>query len=614
MFFLCSVPRRFWRFALGLGLAGTSIVDRSLAQPAQAPIMTLSELHPGMLGEVWTVFQGSEPESFTVEVTGVIENTLGPGKSMILCRLTDPRVQNMGAVAGMSGSPLYIDGRFAGALSYQVQRFETVRFAGFTPAEDLLEVRRIAMDLAPVRPRTIESLPATTPPTGVGSAAETGSATTERNGGGFAITPLTPVFAFGGVAPQVSVLMAGPLARLGIATAGLGGSTANPPGADAPPAGAGAVHFALRPGQAVGAALAVGDITLAGTGTVSQVDGDRVLAFGHPLLGLGTVEVPMTSAEIVAILPSNLSSFKIANTGPVIGTVSQDRLSAIYGEIGAPPVMVPVTVRTPGRTLNFASVRHPRLTPMIMATGLAQAVLGSNDAGLAEGFAVGIDVEFAAGERLELSRLYAGPEGFKAGLEGLVQNLSTWLQNPVEEVFPEHVTFTVTPLPSNPTVSLDNVQCTHREARPGDAFGVALALRDFQSKPWRETVAIPLSADWIGRKLEVVITSGSGLDALTGSQQVFPVSQIRDFGAYLDALKAQRRTDGLYVAVLTTSDLFLDQTESTLDLPDSLARIAQGADAARFHRRTVREVLWEQHILPNRLVPGLVRRPLVVTP
>src|SRR3954464_6134811 len=110
-------------------------------QPADAPIIPLDELKPGQQGVVWTVFRGTEPEPFAVEVTGVLRNALGPGKSLILCQLTDPRVQNMGAVAGMSGSPLYIEGRLAGALSYQIQRFETVRFAGFTPAADLSEVR-----------------------------------------------------------------------------------------------------------------------------------------------------------------------------------------------------------------------------------------------------------------------------------------------------------------------------------------------------------------------------------------------------------------------------------------------------------------------------------------
>src|SRR6185295_2266950 len=89
------------------------------AQPADAPIIPLDELKPGQQGEVWTVFRGTQPEPFAVEVTGVLRNALGPGKSLIVCQLTDPRVQNMGAVAGMSGSPLYVEGRLAGALSYQ---------------------------------------------------------------------------------------------------------------------------------------------------------------------------------------------------------------------------------------------------------------------------------------------------------------------------------------------------------------------------------------------------------------------------------------------------------------------------------------------------------------
>ena len=114
------------------------------AQPADAPVIPVDELKPGQQGVVWTVFQGTQPESFAVEVTGVLRNALGPGKSLIVCQLTDPRVQNMGAVAGMSGSPLYIDGKLAGALSYQIQRFETVRHAGFTPAADLDEVKNKA--------------------------------------------------------------------------------------------------------------------------------------------------------------------------------------------------------------------------------------------------------------------------------------------------------------------------------------------------------------------------------------------------------------------------------------------------------------------------------------
>src|SRR5688572_15652272 len=132
------IMRRHTRFLIVFAALSRAVFAQ---QPTDAPVLSLDELKPGQQGEVWTVFQGTEPEPFKVEVTGVLRNALGPGKSLIVCQLTDPRVQKMGAVAGMSGSPPYIDGKLAGALSYQIQRFETVRHAGFTPAADLDEVK-----------------------------------------------------------------------------------------------------------------------------------------------------------------------------------------------------------------------------------------------------------------------------------------------------------------------------------------------------------------------------------------------------------------------------------------------------------------------------------------
>src|SRR5258708_333469 len=137
--FRLSLVSTLWVFVL---------ISHLSAQPAGAPMMPLADVKPGMKGEVWTVFKGTQVEPFAVEVTGVIQNALGPGKSLIVCELTDPRVQTMGAVAGMSGSPLYLDGKLAGALSYQLQRFETVRHAGFTPISDLLEVSKLASTLS----------------------------------------------------------------------------------------------------------------------------------------------------------------------------------------------------------------------------------------------------------------------------------------------------------------------------------------------------------------------------------------------------------------------------------------------------------------------------------
>jgi hypothetical protein len=189
------------RLLLGLILIFGALFSAAAEQPAGAAIYPLDELKPGLQGEVWTVFQGTQPEPFAVEVTGVLRNALGPGKSLIVCRLTDARVQKMGAVAGMSGSPLYIDGRLVGALSYQIQRFETERYAGFTPAADLAEVN----DRAPSTGRPAELVAA--------ASSET------------PFKALTPVFTLGGLSPVVADLFAPRFAALGLNATALGGST-----------------------------------------------------------------------------------------------------------------------------------------------------------------------------------------------------------------------------------------------------------------------------------------------------------------------------------------------------------------------------------------------------
>ncbi len=601
----CWDRLRALRAGLLLGLLLPAAALRG-AQPIDAPVLPLADVKAGMVGEVWTVFQGTEPEAFSVEVTGIVRNALGPGKSLILCRLTDPRVQLMGAVAGMSGSPLYIDGKFAGALSYQVQRFETVRFAGFTPVEDLLEVQRIALNTTPA--------PGGSPSEGGESPGLPVVRSTELDAPAFpapriaegSLHPLTPVFTLGGVSPQVAALFAERFQALGLQVSNLGGH-------EAPPATHAPAPASLRPGDAVAAALAVGDITLAGTGTVSQVEGGRVLAFGHPMLGLGAVSVPMASADIVAILPSSLSSFKISNTGPIIGTVRQDRLSAIYGELGPGPELLPVTVKTPTRTLHFSTVRHPRLTPTIATLGLTQAVMGSNDAGMAEGFRVASHVTLPDGREMTHSALFAGPQGFNSGVEGFIRRLSTWVQNPVEQVFPQQIVFEVEPLPTNPAGSLDIVQVSRRTVPAGESVDVSLTLRDYQGTPSRHVVNVPIPSAWIGRALDIVVASGTELDRLTGLAEAYSVQQIRTIDAYLDALQRERRTDGLYIAVVEKNAAFIDQTTPTYELPGSMERIARGSDEARFQRREVHTAIWEQHVFPGKLIGAAVRRPLVVT-
>ena len=560
-----------------------------LAQPADAPIFPLDELKPGQRGEVWTVFRGTEPEPFSVEITGVLRNALGPGKSLILCQLTDPRVQNMGAVAGMSGSPLFIDGKLVGALSYQIQRFETVRYAGFTPAADLAEVR----DKAELQPSGFTAAPpATDSP----------------------YQSLQPVFTLGGLSPAVADLFAPRFAALGLSAIALGGSTQSASLNSQTPTGSVAT---LRPGAAVSVALATGDITLAGTGTVSSVSGNQITAFGHPMLSLGNVALPMCAAEIVTILPSSMQSVKVANTGRVIGTITQDRLSAVSGTLGPGPAMIDVEVtvsphRSAPRTLRFSVARQQQLTPMLVAAGVSQAILGANDAGLANGFRLSSNVSFPAAAKLQSQTLYAGPQGFAQGLNEFVQGLAANLQNPYAKTFPDRVTFTVEPLETNPAVTLDLFQLSRTTARAGSTMQVTLGWRDWQGDAHRETIDLPIDPAWTGKKLEVILAPGRVLDELTGRPRTVSASELRSFDAYLAAQRDDRPSDGVSLAVVEKTALFSDQTITTPESPGSIERIARAADEARFRKRDALLPLWERRLLPGKLLGTTVRRPLTV--
>jgi hypothetical protein len=583
---------------VGLLVIYASVVTFLRAQPANAPLLRLEDLQPGQQGEVWTVFRGRNPEPFTVRVTGVLRNALGPGKSMILCELTDPRVQSMGAVAGMSGSPLYIDGKLAGVLAYQIQRFETVRHAGFTPIHDMMEVSALT---APRDALTPAPIPVKGNPSARSSLDQD-------------IQPLTPAFTAGGLSPLVSGLIAPQFESLGLTFNALGGSDAGSPEPDAT---APKPAVSLQPGGVVAVALAVGDITIAGTGTVSRVDGSQVLAFGHPMMSLGAVELPMASAEVVTILPSQFNSIKVSNTGGIIGAFSQDRLSGIYGELGREPAMVPVEISFPTRqnrkALNFRVVRHEQVLPIIAAAGLMQAVNGSNESGFSRGFRVKLRVDFPGADPVEFSQIYPGPQGLNQGLADLVGNLSLWLFNPYERVFPEAIRFAIEDTPDTPQGILEQFQLSRTQAGPGEPVDLSLGWRSYQRPAATESLRLDVPREWAGKELEVVVTTGPALDEMSGRSRTFVVAQLRDFPEYLSALRAFRRTDGLYVAVVERTRLLTDRGRTTPEMPGSLERIARSADEARFQRRDVLVPLWERHVLPGSLFNVMVRRPLNIT-
>lgn len=282
----------------------------------------------------YTVFEGVTPEPMDVEILGLLRDAMGPKQDMILARLHGTKAEYTGVVAGMSGSPVYIDGKLLGALSFRIGQFSKEPIAGITPIAQMLEVR----DGVPQ--------PAAAP------------SVSETHATGESMRPIETPLVFSGFSRETVDRFANRFTALGLEpVSGLGGSAPN----EAQPG-------ALVPGSAVSAVLVQGDLSIAGTCTVTYVDPQRLLACGHPITQYGPISMPMTKADVLATLPSPMNSFKIVNTTETVGAFTEDRQSAILGRFGETARMIPVTVtlkptgaagsepRPSGRTTSTCSI------------------------------------------------------------------------------------------------------------------------------------------------------------------------------------------------------------------------------------------------------------------
>src|SRR4051794_9157281 len=274
------------------------------AAPPTGKVVTMpvSEIKPGMNGVAYTVFEGTQPEPMNLVVLGVLKNANGPKGDMILVRLVGEKPEYTGVVAGMSGSPVYIDGKLVGALAFRIGQMSKEPIGGVTPIADMLEINELDDTVAPAEARNTQAAVDTTSKTsGPGMAPQIASVAN-------IMTPIETPLVFNGFTEDAVKRFAPQFAAAGIV----------------PVMGAGSVSDEKQPepivpGSAVSAVLVKGDLNIAATCTVTYMDPQRLLACGHPLMQFGMVDMPMTKANVVATLASPLNAFKIINTTEEVG-------------------------------------------------------------------------------------------------------------------------------------------------------------------------------------------------------------------------------------------------------------------------------------------------------
>ena len=342
-----------------------SALTLTLASAASAAErMPLSEVKKGMKGYGLTVFEGTKIEKFDVEILGVLQN-IGPEQNLILAKVDAPTVPRAGIIAGMSGSPVFIDGKVIGALAYAWQ-FAKEPVAGITPIEEMLKIsnriRPAGASLAGAAPRMsgaelLKSLAEHKTDdafqklmSGLGA-----HAVSTLNGAKRISLPMS----LSSFAPETISRFTPQLDNLGFVAVPAGTASTSTSKNN---------KTTFEPGDPVGAVLLNGDFNVAASGTVTYVDGDKIYAFGHPFLDMGEISFPMATSEVVTVLPSLATSFKFSNTGPVVGALRQDRAAGIMGVLGESADMIPVELTMNGeQTYNVNIVRHSHLSPLILA-------------------------------------------------------------------------------------------------------------------------------------------------------------------------------------------------------------------------------------------------------
>lgn len=520
--------------------------------------MPVDAVLPGMIGTGRTVYAGDALVDFKVEIIGTMSNITGPSRKLILAKLSGGPVDQAGVIAGMSGSPVYIGGKLVGAVSYALGSFPKEPIAGITPIGEMLA----DIDTPSAgRPASGDfALGATATPDDVFAALR--RVFTRAAGGTSMTSPVSAApYADGMLRPigaALSIRGFDSTVAFNISRAfsddvavDTGASRQVPPA----PAPVSSISKMLRPGDPVGASLMRGDFEMGATGTVTFVDGNRVYAFGHPFLGLGPTRMPMTRARVYAVLPSLQSSMKIADLGPAIGTISQDRATAIGGTIGAKPAELEVGITLisasgPERKFSFHITHDPALTPLFAYVSMLN-VLSSyhKQQGV---LTVGINATASFGDdgRITIHDLFSGDQALVGVANAVLGPMTAMMSNNFKLALPHTLDMTLTVSETEGGMIIERAWLDTTQPRYGATHTLHVMLRNLRGQT--ETRSMPITMPTSGpSQLTLLVTDAPTLANLEDKE--LDPNVAHSLPDLVTGLNRIRRNNRLYVRLIESA-------------------------------------------------------------
>ena len=530
------------KFLFALFVVGLSLPTILTAQTSQ-PTIPVDQIHPGMRGVAYTVFEGVKPEAMDVEVLGVLRNVNGPKGNVILVRLHGPKVEYTGVVAGMSGSPVYLNGKLAGALAFRIGEFSKEPIAGVTPIADMLEINALdkspAEEASAVKPSITNAAGRTAGPGDVVSLSGL-----TQNFGNY-LKPIDTPLVFNGFSEEAVRQFAPQFASAGIV----------------PVMGAGSVSEEKQPepleaGSAVSAILVRGDMDIAATCTVTYIDPHKLLACGHPLLQFGSVDLPMNKAQVLATLPSPLNAFKIVNTTERAGVFVQDRHTGILGVFGKQPEMIPVTLSIHGgsgtKEFHYEVLNNARLSPVAIMATVFNALHGVNEYGEEITYRLNGSINVKGFPEVGLKNMFVpadnGQPAAMAAALSLGERFGRIYDNPYNAPAVNSVKLDFDLVRERRWARLESARTDVTEARPGDQIIVETVLAPYRGERVVRQIPVKIPTSASKGILRILVSDGDTLDRVNRTNPAF--GRKLDLASTIALLNKEHANNRLYVSLL----------------------------------------------------------------
>jgi hypothetical protein len=606
--------KRFTPFVLSLFLfaltTGAVIAQPAASSGVQGPqVFALEDLRPGMKGTARTVFTGSDTEEFGVEILGILPGYPGPRQSTIIARLSGANVEKTSVFAGMSGSPVYIDGKIVGAIAYSFP-FSKDPIAGITPIKqmiDLFDKGSANESQKPKEPRAVsfaQLASAEWKPTLPKPAVSSISLVTPVSAGspmmpllGQQMTPIATPLVFTGISQESLSMFAPQLVASGLLpVSGVGGSAAITPLAPV-------TDKTFPPGSSISVQLVRGDYSLAAAGTVTMRDGDRIYAFGHPFLSLGSSDMPMTESSVVTVIANVNNSFKLSVPGQMVGSISQDRASGIFGLLRQAPKMIPVkinlrTSRDRTETYTYEIANDTFLTPLLLNITVFNTITSSERALGDSTITMKGEIRIKGQDTIQIDRRFSANNSPIMAAGSIAAPIASLLNSGFDDVQLDGITLDISSTDTKYAGTLERVALDRTEVQRGEKIEVQAYVRTESGKQFVQRIPVQIPEDAALGQLLVFVGDGGALQEGSPAKSFVP----QDLSQLVRAINTVKKSDRLYVKLFRITPGAVIGTSELPSLPPSVVATLNSDRTSGGYTPTVLSPVYEMELPPAEFV------------